>query len=236
MLPLFSAATDENVCDFVSRLRTKLKDKFNVVIGQSKLLHTIAELNGFRNWQSMKTDLESPRKPRRWLVTCQSVDQWPVTAIAPDLPSALSAFLHLIETVVRLMPDHVKWDVLGHDEDAAFTGLFLRLNGEVFASITRAFEYSGIETVEPIDNDLSHLAGVCQSTIADIGKEVDAEARHAASQNTIYAKWVTRHTYEFINSNGARDLVPNTDSVNELVSSLKDAKQYIEFTATVQGE
>jgi hypothetical protein len=57
MISLFQSASEKDVEQFASRLRDGLKAKFSFVIGQSKLLHLLAELNGFKNWQSFKIGL-----------------------------------------------------------------------------------------------------------------------------------------------------------------------------------
>lgn len=57
MISLFQSASEKDVEMFASRLRDGLKAKFSFVIGQSKLLHLLAELNGFKNWQSFKIGL-----------------------------------------------------------------------------------------------------------------------------------------------------------------------------------
>jgi hypothetical protein len=54
---MFNSTPEKDVEGFASRLRDGLKSKFSFVIGQSKMLHLLAELNGFKNWQSFQIGL-----------------------------------------------------------------------------------------------------------------------------------------------------------------------------------
>lgn len=58
-LSLFNSSSEDDVKDFADRLRTKLKEKFDFTLGQAKLLHTLAEINGYRNWQSFNNALKA---------------------------------------------------------------------------------------------------------------------------------------------------------------------------------
>ena len=58
MLSLFQSASERDVEMFSTRLRDQLKSKFSFTVGQSKLLHAIAEINGFNNWHSFRDSLE----------------------------------------------------------------------------------------------------------------------------------------------------------------------------------
>ena len=56
MIPLFESTSEEDVEQFASLLRGALKNKFSFTLGQSKLLHLLAELNGHSSWQSFRKE------------------------------------------------------------------------------------------------------------------------------------------------------------------------------------
>jgi hypothetical protein len=233
VLPIFSGTTEKQISDLVSKLRERLKTKFNIALTQSKLLHTVAEINGFRNWQSMKKTLGGPRGKYSWVLAIQSMDYWPATVIAPNLESALSGFMMMIDTAVRLSNKEVQWDLVGHDTDAAYAGIYLRGDGTIMASMTRAMQFSGVEGIDLKGADLSRLAGLCQLSIEGVGSEDDAKERVDQALNSHYALWMLRKTEDFLREYGSRDLLADNQEHQDLIESLRNADQYLEFLATI---
>ena len=54
MISFFESASEQDIERFAKRLRNGLMSKFSFNVGQSKMLHLIAEVNGYENWQSLR--------------------------------------------------------------------------------------------------------------------------------------------------------------------------------------
>jgi hypothetical protein len=237
MLPLFRTATEEQFRDFAGKLKAKFKEKFNVVIGQSKILHAIAELNGFRNWQSLKARLDSNDPGEFWIVSVGLSDTWTISCLAGDLNSGLAAFLADVEAAIRLIQDEFHWEVVGQDANALFSGLFFLVNSKPMVSLTRIGQLSHVDglDIEAFDLDNSALAGLCHEALMDIGTEDDAETRKENALRSMVAVATTCDFKELVFEDSARDVSAGDVEALEAIRSLRGTKQSVLLTTYIQG-
>jgi hypothetical protein len=237
MLPLFSAATEEQFRDFAGKLKAKLKDKFNVVLGQSKILHAIAEINGFRNWQSLKATIDDREGREHWIVSVGLADTWTISVLATDRSSALTAFLADVESAIRLIPKEFGWEIVGQDVDALFSGLFFLVNDKPMVSMTRVGLLSSVDgpDLDAFSMDNAALAGLCHEALESVGTEDDANQRKKNALRTMVAIATTSTIEDEVLDTGARDVSAGDRDALEVVKALKDSKQFVTLSTYIQG-
>ena len=236
MLPIFASAREAEFREFSDRLRSKLSDKFDFVVGKTKLLHALAELNGFRNWQSMKAACVNESTKNEWLISQRTVGDWPETHIAPNLDSAINAFLFCAEQLIRLFRERAGWEILGQERDSASRGLFLLFEKRIMLSMTSAAHYTGLYStvVESAKVDFSQLAGICSSLLQDVGLENDAASLQEKAMNTLPAHVLEVDIEQVVGNFASRDIVCDQNLLTA-IEALRGKNQTLAFTAVIQG-
>jgi hypothetical protein len=241
MLGLFDAANEETVKEFAESLQKKLKQKFNITLGVAKLLHAIAEMNGHKNWSSLKSNLNDSGF---WVINSYAISGICSSKLAPDFQSGLLAFLRECFAYKRFLDDdtdddeveELEYRIVAIDEDVTYYGLYLFLNSKVFCSLTRPGVYDAVDGFarNVSGDDLIEAAGLTNSVLKIVGNsESDYEEKLKRLQHSIYQRRFQYDATEYINATGQRAFIPSDQAPKEWVDQIDSLHQMVSGKAKV---